>query len=103
MIELRCLTNHLAFLDLCFRPFSSNARNGFFGRRKWFRPADLGQDLSHKFRMASGTNQTLQGFRRSQPDRENENDVGLVEPGSGAARAIIRQSTAVRLPVRELG
>jgi hypothetical protein len=34
----------------------------------------------------------LQGFRRLQPDRENENDVGLVEPGSGAARVLSRRN-----------
>jgi hypothetical protein len=38
-------------------------------------------------------------FRRFQPDRENENDVGLVEPGSGGAHAITQQSTVSRITI----
>src|ERR1700682_2561895 len=46
----------------------------------------------------------MRGFRRFQPDRENENDVGLVEPGSGAgarsrrpdARALDRSGSRER-------
>ena len=50
--------------------------------------ADIKRKGRHVRCLALGTTRPLQCFRRFQPDRENENDVGLVEPGSGAARAI---------------